>query len=704
MFHRRSLPVYLQSEAAECGLACVGMVAAYWGRQLDMPALRRRFPVSLQGARLSDLIRSSERLGLKANALRVEMSRLPEVHLPAVIHWEFNHFVVLKRLTRKHAIIHDPGVGERRIALDEFSKSFTGIVLSLLPSTDFKSEQVKSTIGLGSVVRGVSGLTGPLMQTLLLSLCIQLIAIALPFFTQLAIDDVVPTGDLDLLFVLALGFGVVYLSRPVIEWLRQRLVIYLSVQFSAQMMANVVGYLLALPLSFFESRSIGDLLSRLEASERLRDLLTQGFVVSVVDVVLALVTLVMMFYYSTTLGSIVAATMILVIALRFAYIPELRRLVNEMLQRRGLEQSELIESLRGITSVKLLQKEGEREAIWSNRFSDFLNVTSQLQSLQVNYIAIKDIVINASIVVLIYKGIEFVLDPDNSFSLGAFVAFAAYRELFFQRLNSFLDMLLEFSMSRVHLERLGEFLSEEREVEPSEFHRVNEGELRIDFQDVCYSFTEDSKLVLRDVNLSIERGQRIVFFGPSGSGKTTLLKLIAGVYGPNQGHIRINGTDVAGAGLKVLRRHVATVLQGDYLFKGSILDNICFFDRMPDTDFAIQCAKLACIDEVISKMPMSYETLIGEMGSSLSQGQQQRVLLARALYQKKELLVLDEGTAHLDEETERRVLKNLRRLGITILMTGHKRSLASFATVIWEMNDDQGVTTLSPEALNHAAE
>lgn len=702
MFQRKTLPVYLQSEAAECGLACVGMVAAYWGHQVDLPELRRRHPVTLQGATLKDMMRVAERLGMRPRAVKAEMSALDQLRLPVVLHWEFNHFVVLKRLGKDHAILHDPGAGERRVPLAELSSSYTGIALEIVPGTDFRPERVRSTIGLGQVLRGVTGLWGPLTQTLVLSLFIQLIAIGLPFFTQLAIDDVVPTSDLDLLAVLALGFCLVYVTQPILEWLRQRLVIYLSIQFSAQMTANVVGYLLSLPLSFFEKRSIGDLLARLEASERLRDLLVQGFVTTFVDVVLALVTLAMMFYYSVTLGVVVSIATIAVILLRLAYMPELRRMVNETLQRKGLEQSELIESLRGIASVKLSGRETEREAIWNNRFSGFLNATSGLESLQANYMVLKDVVVNVSIVVLIYLGIRFVLDAENAFTLGAFVAFAAYREMFFQRLNSFLEMLIQFSLSRVHLERLGEILGEEREAVPSDYHTVRSDRLSLEFENVSFQFAPDRPKVLRDVSLEFVKGQTVMLFGPSGSGKTTLLKLIAGVYAPSDGRLRLNGMDVAGVGLRHLRAHCATVLQGDYLFKGSVLDNITFFDRLPDTDLAMQCARIACIDDVIEKMPMSYETLIGEMGSSLSQGQQQRVLLARALYLERPVLVLDEGTAHLDEETERRVLRNIGKLGVTVVMTAHKRELESYADTIWNVDGEGRVTVSTAECLEAA--
>lgn len=453
MFARHKLPVYLQAEATECGLACIGMIAAYWGREIDLPALRRRAPPSLQGTRLSDRIRIADGLDLSSRALKAELDGLREVRLPAILHWDFNHFVVLKKLGKSHAIIHDPGVGERRASLDALSRSFTGIVPELQPNASFRPERVRDTIRLGALMGAVKGLTGPVMQILLISTGLQLVMIAQPFFTQLAIDHVVPTRDLDLLQVLAIGFTAIYASGPIMDWLRTRLIIFVSIQFSEQMSSNVTRYLLSLPLGFFEKRSIGDLL-------------THGFATALIDAVLAAVMLVMIFYYSPILGWIALLTAVLVVVLRLAFLPAIRHLVNETLQRKGQEQSELIETMRGIASVKFAGKEDERQAIWNNRLSGCLNSMSQLQSVQANYTFAKDLVVNLSIVLLVYVGIRQVLDPDLTFTLGAFVAFVSYREMFFTRLHALLDMLVEYSMSRVHLRRLGEVLSEEAKSRP----------------------------------------------------------------------------------------------------------------------------------------------------------------------------------------------------------------------------------------------
>ena len=670
------------------------MVASYWGKEYDLSALRRKFPITLQGAALNDPIRVSKNLGLATRALKVEMGALPKIALPAIIHWEFNHFVVLSKIGKKYVIIHDPAVGQRRISLPELSKSFTGVVLELRPDADFQKEKVKSRISLYKFFSQVRGLLTPLIQILVFSILIQFAAIVMPFLTQMAIDNVAPTNDLELLKVLALGFGVIFALRPFIEWLRNRLIIYVSTQFSSQLTSNLIRYLFSLPLPYFEKRSIGDLLTRLEASDRLRDLLTQGFVSAFVDVLLGIVTLAMMFYYSTKLGFVILITTALVLIIRLFFIPNLRMLVNETLQKSGREQAELIESLRGISSIKFAQKEAEREAIWNNSFTSFINSAAELEANQANYLFLRDLILNIGLVVVIYMGIRQVIDVNSGFTLGAFFAFAAYRDLFFQRLGSFLEQLVEFSMSRVHLERLTEIISEDPEQEPSEYFQYKPEDITLELANVGYRFGEDKELIFNDVSVSVSSGQRIMIFGPSGTGKTTLLKVLSGVYPPSTGIVRLNGTDVQAAGLRYLRSNVAAVLQSDYLFKGSVIDNITFFDRIPDFEFAMQCAQIACVHDEIMQLPMSYESLVGEMGTSLSQGQQQRVLLARALYQKKPILLLDEGTAHLDEENESKVLSNLKGLGVIMVMTAHKSSLKSFATSIWTI-DNNGCVTAS---------
>jgi len=683
------LPVIRQSEVSECGLACLGMIATFNGKTFDLPSLRRRFPVSIQGATLNDLIRIAQAMEFRARALRVELDGLKDVRLPAILHWDFAHFVVLKSISRNHVIIHDPALGERKVSLAELSASFTGVALELTPAPEFKREKNVQRIRLLEIFRQTTGVTVPLLQVLAFSLIIQAIALIIPFYSQLAIDKVVPVGDTGLLRVLALGFGIFYVLDPVVTWMRARLVIYVSMQLSAQLTANMVRALLALPLPFFEKRSIGDVLTRLEAAERLRELLSEGFVAILVDSLLAVLTLAMMFYYAPTLAVVVIVMTVLMAAIRLGFVPILQRLVNDQLQKQGSEQSELIETMRGITSIKFAQKELERESIWNRAFTGMVNSAAKLGLAQSNFELMRHLVQNVGYVLVVYLGIGFVIDPTNTFTVGAFFAFMSYQSMFFSRVESFLGQMIEFSMTRVHLERLSEIVFEEPEPKVSELHQVLQQAFKLQLDEVSYSFEADGRPLLQNISASVNEGDRIAIYAPSGTGKTTLLKLLTGIYTPNGGTITMNGTRITKTEMTLLRSQAAAVLQDDYLFKGSIVDNITFFDTEPDLERVMGCADLACVHEEIMSMPMNYESFVGEMGTSLSQGQQQRVLIARALYQGKPLLVLDEGTANLDAENEKRLLENLVKIGVTVIFAAHSKNVADYATHIWTIGSDK---------------
>ncbi|EPF4180522.1 peptidase domain-containing ABC transporter [Vibrio cholerae] len=694
MFFNKKVPIIYQAESSECGLACLAMISQFWGKEYDLPTLRKKYPITLQGASLNNLIQVADSLDLTTRALRVELGSLTEISLPAIIHWEFNHFVVLSKVCNSYVIIHDPGVGQRKISINEFSKSFTGIVLELKPTVNFEKEKKVSRIGLMEFFSQVRGLTVPLIQLMVFSLLLQFVAITIPFFSQIAIDDVVPSNDLELLRVLAFGFGMLYCLNPFVSWLRSRLIIYISSQFSSQLTLNLVRHLFSLPLQYFEKRGIGDLLTRFDASERLRELLTHGFITTIVDVAFAAITIGMMLYYSTSLAAVVLIVTFLVLIVRLFFISSLKLLVNECLHKKGIEQSELIESLRGIASMKFSQREFERESIWNNRFTAYINTSAQLEATQKNYELIHGLITSIGMVTLIYLGIIEVMDMKNTFTLGAFFAFAAYRDLFFERLSSFLGVLVEFSMARVHLERLAEILTEEPEIKASEIFHMDEKDFSIQLHQIGYSYGNDEKQLFSNVDLHVEYGDRIIIYGASGTGKSTLLKVLSGVYPATEGKVSLNGRDISYSGLRYLRSHMASVLQNDYLFKGSVVDNITFFDRSPNLELAIECAKIACVHDEIMNMPMAYESIVSEMGTSLSQGQQQRVLLARALYQRKPILILDEGTAHLDEVNEKNILENLKGLGITIIMTAHKSELCSYGTKSYLLTQDNGLMDL----------
>lgn len=688
MFFKGKVPVYLQAEHAECSLACIGMVAAYWGKEYDLPTLRQRFPVSMRGANLRDMVQVAQSLGLIARPLKAELLGLRKLMLPVILHWGFDHFVVLTEISRNHVLIHDPAVGKRRISLAELSDGFTGVLLDIQPAIEFRKDKLRKKVGFFSIFGQTAGLFLPLVQLIIFSFFVQLSILIIPFFSQVSIDQAVPSGDLPLVKILAIGFGIFFILNPVAAWLRQRLIIFITAQFSVQLMRNLVKYLLSLPVSYFEKRSVGDLLTRLDASERLRDLITHGFILSLIDIIMIVISIVMMFYYSYVIGLVVLLSCLLVVSFRIIFIPIISLRVNETLQQQGRQQGELIESLRGAMSVKFARKETERESVWSSVYTAYINSDAKLQATQANYNFVKDLIISLSGIVSIYIGITLIMNPDSGFTIGAFVAFESYRSIFNDKLSSFLDQLVEFSLARVHLERLTDILYAEPEPEPSQYRFVVPRFEKIDLVDLGYSFDSERGRVFSEFSAVLNKGDRIMIFGPSGTGKTTLLKVIAGVYTPSSGVIRCNGVEIDAQNQRYLRSMVSAVLQSDRLFSGSILENITFFDQKPDVAFAMECAKLACIHDDISSFSMSYETLIGEVGSTLSQGQQQRVLIARALYQRTEILILDEGTAHLDERVETQLLENVRDLGLTVVMAAHKEELGRFCNKIWRFECD----------------
>ena len=691
MFNLQRLPVIYQSEVSECGLACLGMIASYHGKEIDLPSLRRRFPVSIKGATFNDLIQIANDLQLCTRPLRVELEALEDVRLPAVLHWEFSHFVVLKSIGIKNAVVHDPAIGNRTISLSELSDCFTGVVLELTPAIEFTCEKQIEHVRLRDIFCQTTGIAIPLMQVLAFSLIIQAFAVVTPFFSQLAIDKVVPTGDIGMLRVLALGFGILFVLNPLVNWMRSRLIMLVSAQLSAQLTTNIVKALLSLPLTFFEKRSIGDLLTRLEAAESLRDLLSEGFVAVVVDSLLAVLTLAMMFYYAPILAVVVLVVTILMALLRLGFVPTLQRMVNDQLQKQGAEQSELIETLRGITSVKFARKEKEREAIWSRAFMSLVSSSTKLSLVESNFNLSRELVQNLGYVLIVYLGIGLIIDSASTFTVGAFFAFMSYQSMFFERVENFLGQMIQLSMTRMHLERLSEIVMEEPEPPVSEIHRLNLTPFSLTLNNLGFHYESEKEPILHGLSAMINAGERIALYAPSGAGKTTLLKLLTGIYEPTEGTLALSNTRITKAGMTMLRSHIAAVLQDDYLFKGSIIDNISFFDAQPDMERVIYCAGLACIDEEITTMPMSYDSFVGEMGTSLSQGQQQRILIARALYQQKPMLVLDEGTANLDDATEAKLLNNLVDLGITMILAGHNPNLALYATRIWRMEESNSL-------------
>ncbi len=677
----RRLPMILQTEAAECGLACLAMVGAHHGLVSDLPTLRQRFSVSLKGTTLADLVRLGGQLQLNARALRAEMEHLPELAMPCVLHWDLNHFVVLAEVRRGIAVIHDPARGVRRLSMDEVSRHFTGVVLELTPQAEFVPHTERQTVSLRQLLGRVTGLKRSLFQIFALALALETFMLLAPFYLQWVVDSVLVSADRDLLVTLGLGFGLLVLIQVGAGAIRSWAVLHLSTTLNLQWLGNVFAHLMRLPVSWFEKRHTGDVMSRFGAIQKIQQTLTTSFIEAVLDGLLVVVTLVMMLFYSGTLTAIALGSVAAYALLRWAFFKPLRDATEEAIIFDAKRSSHFLESLRGVQSIKLFNRQEDRQARFMNLVVDSMNANIATRKLDLMFSVLHKLVFGLERIAMVWVGALLVLD--HTFSVGMLFAFIAYKEQFAQRVSALIDKLVEVRMLKLQGERLADIVLAAPEPQAEAAPRQSDQPMTLELRSVSFAYSDAEPDVLRKLSLTIEPGESVAIVGPSGCGKTTLLKLMLGIHAPQSGEMRIGGQPLRQVGLRAWRDMIGTVMQDDQLFAGSIADNICFFDAQPDAEWIVRCGRTAALHDEIEAMPMGYQTLIGDMGASISGGQKQRLLLARALYKRPKILFLDEATSALDVEREREVNQAIRQLNLTRIIVAHRpETIASANRVI----------------------
>lgn len=671
------MKVVLQSEAAECGLACLAIVLDSHGLHIGLPELRRRFPMSLKGAKLSSLIRIAHHLGFSTRPLRLEMEDLGNISLPCILHWDFNHFVVLEKVGRTKVSILDPAFGERHLPFSEVSTHFTGVALELMPTAQFKPHEAAPSVTVQQLTGPIRGLWSALSHILLLSLALQVFVILAPFLMQWVVDQVLVSADHDLLVVLGLGFGLALLLQVGIGLLRGWSVAYLSSRLSLQWMGNVFAHLLRLPLDFFEKRHLGDITSRMNAVQVIQRTLTTSFVEAIIDGLMAVVTLGLMLVYSEKLTLVTLLAVVLYLGIRAIAYRRLRIHTELQLVAQARQQTHLLESLRGMQSLKLAGEEASRRSVYENLMTETVNQDFALARMNLGFGSANQLVFGVERIAVIWIGALLALN--NVFSVGMLIAYLAYKDQFAQRMGALIDKWMEFRMLRLHGERLADIVLTPPEDEHDSPELPLPLDTRIEVDNLSFRYADSEPWVVKDCSFVVEPGESVAIVGASGCGKTTLVKLMLGLLRPTQGSILIGSRDLQKTGPRNMRAIVGAVMQDDQLFAGSIADNISFFDPHFDQTRIEEAARLAAVHEDIIVMPMGYHSLIGDMGSSLSGGQKQRVILARALYRKPKLLFLDEATSHLDVMRERLVNDAVKGLKLTRVIVAHRPETISSA-------------------------
>lgn len=681
--HHR-VPVLTQMNATECGAACLAMLLSYHGRKTKVSECRPYCGVGRDGVTAQKIKRAAQHFGLITKAYSVKnLEHLNDLPTPSIIHWCFNHFVVLEAFMPDSVQIVDPAVGRRLVSRSEFQKNFTGIILTFAVNSNHKLQSQKRSPIWHRYFRQV--LTIPktyqtLLQILLTSVILQFLGLALPVFTKILIDRVIPFQMTNLMWIIALGFMLLVGTQMVTSYLRTALLIFLQARVDKQLMLGFFNHLLSLPLLFFQNRPAGDLLMRLGSNVTVRELFTAQTLTVVLDgtlVVLYLIILLTIYPWFAVLSLVIG---LLQMALMFATKQKAHYLTQEHVLAQSREQSYVVEALNGIATIKASGSEQRALESWQNLFSKQLN----LSLLRNRFLTHVDILLNSlrtlSPLLLLWLGVHAVLA--NVLTVGTMLALTSLAGAFLAPLSSIAGNAQRFFLAATHLERLEDVFEAGPEQDAGKTKSDFSIKGKIALQHVSFSYNSDAAEILHDISVTVQPGQKAAIVGKTGAGKSTLAKLLLGLYPPKKGNILFDDVSLAKLNYRALRNQFGVVLQEPTLFHGSIRQNISF--HQPDMPFeaVMEAARLAVIHDEIMQMPMGYETLISEHGDNISGGQRQRLAIARALARQPKVLMFDEATSHLDAVTEQKIAENLSKLACTRIVIAHRLSTIQDADLI----------------------
>ncbi len=684
---KRRIPYVQQTAATDCGAACLTMVMDYFGKKVRLDEVRQIAGVSRDGADALSILRAGRWFGLRGRGVQIDdIEALKFLEPGAILHWEFRHFVVFESLSKKGAIIVDPASGRRDVPREELRSSFTGVALSLEPTDEFEPGGTKSH-GVGRYLRQVLGQSGLLSKVLVISVLLQLLALALPIVTGLLVDRVVPRGDYDLLTILSVGLAGIVIFNFLSSLIRAHLLLHLRTHLDAKITLEFLDHLVDLPYAFFQQRSAGDLMMRLNSNATIREILTSGALSGFLDGALVTIYLVLLFVTHFKIGLLVLFLGVLRILIFLITRRRHKDLMSESLAVQATSRNYQVQLFAGIETLKAMGAEQRAVEQWSNLFVDELNVPAPRGRLNAVFDSLLGALATGSpLVIMAYGGLEVL---NGNLSLGTMLAMNALAAGFLTPLSTLVSTAVQFQLLGSYMERINDVLETPKEQERSEVTPAPKLSGRICLEKVSFQYSPVAPLVVQDVSVNIESGRFVALVGTSGAGKTTLANLLLGLYRPTTGRILFDEVDLEGLDLRTVRGQLGIVPQQPYVFGGSIRQNLSLADPTRPLADLVEAARLAAVHDDIMAMPMGYHTLIGDMGASLSGGQRQRLALARALVHKPSILLLDEATSSLDAVTERTIQDNLQALRCTRIVIAHRLSTIMAADLILVMDGGQ---------------
>ncbi len=678
------------------------MISRFHGSNIDLVELRRQVPIGAKGTSVAGLISQAAKLNFSARPLKLALDELSELQTPCILHWDLNHFVVLSKVRGSKVTIHDPAVGERKLTLAEVCRHFTGVALELTPNADFKPQDQTVKLKLGQLTGKVRGLKQSLVQIFAVAVVLELFALTAPLFNQVVVDEVLTSGDRDLLTVLVFGFALLLVVQTAIGLARSWMVMVLGQTVALQWTGNMFAHLIRLPIDFFEKRHLGDVVSRFGSVGAIQRTLTTAVIEAVLDGIMAVAALTMMLIYAPALSGVVIAAVLAYGLLRWAAYRPFRDAAAERLVISAKENSHFLETLRAITPLKLFGREEERRSRWQNLVVDVQNRDVRTAKMNIGFGSANTFIFGLENLLVFWLGARMVMAAQTGmgtaapFTIGMLFAFISYKGQFTSRVSALINYAVELKMLSLHAERLADIALTPPEKDNPKgqgldanlpAHDLAHLSPSLELRNVSFRYAEGEPWILRNANFTVHAGESVAVTGASGCGKTTLLKIMLGLLPPNEGEVLYGGLPVKQLGMANVRRQLGTVMQEDVLLTGSLADNVSFFDVQPDMARIEACARLAQVHGEIVRMPMGFQTLVGDMGTGLSGGQKQRLLLARALYKQPRVLALDEATSHLDLGNERAVTQALAQMRITRLVIAHRPETIAGAQRVAQLKD-----------------
>lgn len=676
MFFSKKVPVILQSEISECGLACLNMLAIYHGHAFPISYLRKRFPSRMEGTKLRELMDIATEIGLYSRAVRAERHELKNLQLPCILHWDMNHYVVLRNMKKDGAIINDPSGGRRFISNHEFDIAYTGIALEITPNLETEKIKIKNKPSILNVLNFTKDIKSAFIYVFMMSIALEIILVLTPVITQIIVDSVFLTSDKSLLKTVVIGSIIILLTSTLITTIRSITIINLSSHINLSWLNSLFSHLISLPMRFFHSREYGDISSRFNSLHIIQKTVTDFFITSFLDGIMSLLTLVLMFLYSPQMTIISLVGLSLYIILRYAWYSYLYVENERLLKISAQEENHFLESIKGIQTIKTNNVIIDRKETWIDIVTSHNNSSVKLQKMSVLYTATNSFIIGLESIIILWVGANQVIV--NEFSIGMYLAFIAYSTQFSSRISNLIDSFMSLKLMKLHIERISDIIDQPQENEHCRLdkHKINkDSKPSIEFINVYFKYNENDKWIVENLSFKVSSFERVVITGPNGSGKSTILKLISKIYSPQRGEILIDGVDINHIPTENLRSIISSIFQNDYIFSGTIMDNICLVnDTYDDRKMIKVCNDVNALD-FIMQFPLGFHTPINNTSLSLSSGQQQKILFARALYRSPKILILDEATSNLDKESEIKINDFLVAANITTIMVAHKESV-----------------------------